>query len=210
MSFLDDIKQSIQDFLHDQELTLAPKSTLFLMTVSILVSSLSGGVTRLIVDTEQLAKHNEEVQLHNKKKKKAKETADKKLWTAVSKKDKYITDLQRKMMTKRMIPSFVTFLPIIFVFSTLRLSFQSSENVLLNANTACTNSCGVVAVLPFNIPEWFPLIGSWFSKYAGDALLSVAGFGFWYFLTAITSSTLIQKVFGINLTGMQNPGMGGR
>ena len=210
MSLLDDIKGSIQDYLVDHQLTLYPKSTIFLMVVSIAVSGLSGLVTRLLVDMDELSKHNDEIQAHNKRKKKAKETADKKLWTSVSKKEKYITDLQRKMMTKRMIPSFVTFLPVIFVFSTLRLSFQSVGNISLNANTACTNSCGVVAVLPFNVPSWFPLIGKWFSTYVGDALLDVAGFGFWYFMTAITTSTLIQKIFGINLTGMQNPGMGGR
>ena len=102
--------------------------------------------------------------------------------------------------------------PIFFVFSTLRATFQFAPNTSLNQfyiDGVCENSCGVTAVLPFQVPEWFPLIGSWFSPFSADPNLSVAGFGFWYFLSAIVTSTLVQKLFGINISGMKNPGMGG-
>lgn len=214
MSILDDVRGLITDWMITNEYSVTPKDTVFLMIVSIVVSSLSGGISRLLLDMEDMAKKNDTVQAHNKKKKKAQETADKKLWIAVQKREKMVMDLQRSMMMKRMLPSVITMLPIIFVFSTLRAAFQKPVNQALNATAEeCikaasdqVGSCGVVAVLPFHVPEWLP-IGRWFSTYALDHAIDVAGFGFWYFLTAITTSTLIQKIAGVNLTGMQQPGM---
>ncbi len=211
--FLNPIRDSITRFLLEHDLTLPPWNVIFLIAVSVTVSSLSGLISKKLIDMEELNRSNEIIQQHNKRKKKAKETADKKLWEAVEKKDKRVQDLQRSIMTKRMMPSFITFGPIIFVFSTLRAAFQSKANTDLNlwsanGNITCTNSCGVVSVMPFKIPEWMPIVGKWFSPYVNDPSVSVAGFGFFYFLTAITASTLIQKIFGINLTGMQNNQLG--
>ena len=139
------------------------------------------------------------------------ETQDAKLWIKVKRNEEQFLELQRSMMTTRMVPSFITIGPFIFLFQTLRTAFQREENKLLNGNWSaidsvnkCDRSCGVVTVLPFKIDS-VNIIGAWFSPYAEDASLSVAGFGFWYFLSAIVLSTIIQRVFGINLTGMRNP-----
>lgn len=212
--FLDPIKLAIENLLIDKGLTVSPWNVVVLVILSVGASALSGFVSKKLIDMDELNTQNRKIQLHNQRKKKARETADRKLWLSVEKKEKQIQDIQRSMMTKRMLPSFITIGPMIFIFSTLRQAFQSHANLLLNGNShlnngTCTNSCGVVAVLPFHVPKWFPLIGKWFSPFVSNPDLSVAGFGFFYFLTALTTSTLIQKIFGINLTGMQqNPGMG--
>ena len=210
--FLDPIKIALELFLASTGMTVPPYSTLFLVFISFIVSSLSGIVNRLLLDMEKMEKQNAEQQEHTKLKKKAKETADKRLWRKVQKNDERMTQLQRSTMMKRMLPSFITMLPIFFVFSIMRATFQYPANTALNqffVDGVCENSCGVTAVLPFSVPEWFPLIGSWFSPFALDNTLSVAGFGFWYFLSAIITSTLTQKLFGFNISGMKNPGMGG-
>ena len=99
----------------------------------------------------------------------------------------------------------LTYAPFIYVFTTLRHIFQSASNIALNGNALCTetsDSCGGVAVLPFNAID-APLIGGWFSPYVLDPSISIAGFGFWYFLTAVVTSNFFLKVLGINLRGMQ-------
>ncbi len=207
--FLIPLKVALENWLVATGLTLPPSSTAFFIIVSIIITGVSGIINRLLLDMDKIAKETEEMQEHQKKKTKAMETADKKLWAQVQKNEDRFMQLQKSTMMTRMLPSLITFGPIIFVFQVLRAAFQHPANIALNGNTACTNSCGVTAILPFHVDSWVPLIGKWFSPYAADATLSVAGFGFWYFLAAIVTSTLIQKLFGINLSGMQNPGMGG-
>jgi uncharacterized membrane protein (DUF106 family) len=141
---------------------------------------------------------------HQMKKKLAMSTQDAKLWIRVKRDDKRITELQQKSTMRSMLPMLLTYAPFIYVFTTLRHVFQSDANIALNGyGSLCDNSCGGVAVLPFNAVD-LPLIGSWFSPYAADVSLAIAGFGFWYFLTAIITSNFFLKVLGINLRGMQS------
>lgn len=201
--FLDPIQDKITKWLIETGYTIPPSSTVLLLFVSLIVSTVSGLVNRALIDMEKLGKKTEEMQEHQKKKKKAMETADKKLWAVVKRNEERFLTLQRETMTARMLPSFITIGPFIFIFQTLRGAFQEIENESLNGD--CRGSCGVVAILPFKMTS-FPYLGEkWFSPYIHDGGISVAGFGFWYFLSAVVISTLIQRLFGINLTGMQNP-----
>ena len=106
--------------------------------------------------------------------------------------------MQQKSMMTRMLPMLVTYGPIIYIFTTLRVTFQHPTNVGLNGNLACENSCGGVVVLPF---DWSGF--SWFSPYANDLNLSIAGYGFWYFISAIVTSSVFLRILGINLS--RNP-----
>ncbi|MCH8906107.1 MAG: DUF106 domain-containing protein [Candidatus Heimdallarchaeota archaeon] len=209
MSIFSDMRDGVVDWLVRTGWTEPAQSTILLVIVSLIVSSISGLVNRAIIDMEKLNNNTQEMQAHQKRKKKAMETADKKLWISVKRNEDRFTELQRSTMTTRMLPSLVTFGPIIFVFTTLRAAFQKPINVALNGDPTCSNSCGVIAVLPFRVSRSIPLIGNWFSPYVQDVALSVAGFGFWYFLSAVVVSSLLQRLFGINLTGMQSPLQGG-
>lgn len=204
--FLDPIRETIENFLIESGTTVPPHSTILLLIVALIVSSISGAVNRTLIDMDKLSDQVKEMQEHSKKKKKAMETADKKLWISVKRNEDRFLELQRSTMTTRMLPSLVTFGPLIFVFTTLRTTFQELPNLVLNGTNSSPNgSHGVVAVLPFKVSRNIPLIGKWFSVYANNSSLSVAGFGFWYFLSAVVLSTLLQRLLGINLTGMQNP-----
>ena len=182
-------------------ITHPPIAAFFLVIISIFTSLLSAFVTRKLVDMEELNKFQKQINRHNKLKNKARDTADKLLWAKVQSKDKRITELQQKIMMKRMLPQLFLSLPFIAIFTTLRGSIGDRY---LNLTP---DRGGVVAVFPFQIPSWFPLFGGWVSRYISLTELSAVGFGFMYFLSAIVSSTLIQKIFGINLQGArpENP-----
>jgi len=214
--FLNPIQNAISAWIVDIGVTGPPWSAVFLLFVSLILSSITGVLNRTLLDMDELAEKTEEMKKHQDLKKKAMETADKKLWIKVKRNEDRFLQLQKDTMMKRMLPSFITMGPFIFFFTTLRTAFQRAENFALNWN--CVNDVyvcdstgvqhGALVVLPFKMHN-LPLIGSWFSPYAKDPSVSVAGFGFWYFLSAIVVSTLIQRLFGINITGMQTPGQGG-
>jgi len=216
--FLDPIRAVIESWIIHIGATVPPWSALFLLIVSLIVSSITGLINRLLLDMEEIEKKSAEMKEHQERKKKAMETADKKLWIKVKREEDRFMDLQKDIMIKRMLPSFITMGPFIFFFTTLRSAFQHQPN--FDMNYYCTEGIkkcdptssnvreGALVVLPYKMHN-LPLIGGWFSPYANNPNLSVAGFGFWYFLSAIMVSTLIQRLFGINITGMQNPGQPG-
>ncbi|RMG37595.1 MAG: DUF106 domain-containing protein [Methanobacteriota archaeon] len=174
-----------------------PGSAIILVFVSMASSLVSAFLTRKLLDMEEMNRIRKQIQDHQKLKKRAMETADKKLWQKVQAKDNHINTLQQKMMLKQMLPQLVLFLPLIAIFTTLRLVMGDFSLNLTPDRGA------IVAVLPFRIFPQTPLIGKWFSQYVEDPNLSAAGFGFWYFLSAIMSSAIIQRVLGINIQGNQ-------
>ncbi|MDH5401092.1 MAG: EMC3/TMCO1 family protein [Candidatus Heimdallarchaeota archaeon] len=206
------LKEAFTNWIIESGLTTPPTSAVFLLIVSLVVSSFSGIVNRLLINMEKVQKESAEMQEHQKRKKKAMETADKKLWIQVKRNEQRFLELQRNTMLSRMLPSVFTIVPMMFVFTTMRTSFQVASNTILNkycidgtyAVCGPESSHGAVVVLPIKF-HGLLLLGKWFSPYAGNPAISVAGFTFWYFLSSIVVSTLIQRLFGINLTGMQNP-----
>ena len=189
------------DLAKGSSITHPPAAAFFLVVISIFTSLLSAFVTRKLVNLEELNKYQKQISKHNKLKNKARETADKQLWTRVQARDKRISGLQQKIMMKRMLPQLFLSLPFIAIFTTLRGVMGDKYLNLI------PDRGGIVAVLPFQFPEWIFFIGGWFSRYVSIPEISAAGFGFMYFLSAIISSTLIQRIFGINLQGArpENP-----
>ncbi len=176
----------------------APWAGIFLVIVSIGSALLSYGVSAKFLDLDDLNKSQERVNKFNKLKKKAKDTADKKLWHKVQSEEKRIQSIQQKIMFKRMLPQFVLILPFIAIFTTLRVVMGDYTLNLIPDRGA------VVAILPF---DWtnLPFIGSWFSFYVLDSRLTAVGFGFWYFFSAIFGSVITQRVLGINIQGGMQP-----
>jgi len=220
--FLDPLTNAIEQWLVSIGVTVPPFSGIFLLFVSFILSSITGLLNRTLLDMDELAKKSEEMKKHQDLKKKAMETADKKLWINVKRNEDRFLQLQKDTMIKRMLPSFITMGPFIFFFTTLRTAFQHAENFAMNkycedglkngepliCGTGDNVREGGLVILPFKAHS-LPLIGDWFSPYALDENLSIAGFSFWYFMCAIVVSTLIQRLFGINITGMQTPGQPG-
>lgn len=207
--FLEPLEEIIRDVLIKSGMSVPPGSVLVLVFVSVLISAFSGFVNRTVLDMEKLTRDTQEMMEHSRNKKMAMETEDKKLWIRVKRNEERFLELQKNTTMTRMLPSLITIGPFIFLFQTLRGAFQKNDNLILNSNSKlnggnCSSSCGVTAVLPFKIHD-ISWIGNWFSPYAYDTGLSVAGFGFWYFLSAVVISTIMQRILGINITGMKNP-----
>ena len=94
--FLDPLTDAISNFLIDAGLTLPAFSTVLLLFVSLIVSSFSGMVNRAVLDMEELADNSKKMKEHQKRKKLAKETADKKLWISVKRNEEHFLDIFKR------------------------------------------------------------------------------------------------------------------
>ncbi len=189
MAWYDDALILVVHTLHLHKPPLAP---IFLILVSVFINYLSGLITKLLVNQRELERYRKILMDFNQKKSKAMSEQDPKLWIAVKYYEMDMTEIQQQMMFKQMIPQLVMSGVFIGIFGLLRrIMGDGSLNLTPDRG-------GIVAVLPFKIPESTPIIGDWFSLYALDPTLSAAGFGFMYFMSAIFTSFILNRIFGVN------------
>jgi uncharacterized membrane protein (DUF106 family) len=169
-----------------------PLAMIFLVLVAVGVTFFSIGMSKLLVNMKEIERLSYIKIQHDKERDEAIRDNDGKKWIRVKYRESYIQQVQRDMMMKRMVPQFVIIIPFILIFTTLRGAMGIFE---LNATP---DRGGILAVLPFKVHSWYPIIGGWFSELSVDNALSVAGFGSIYFLTAIFTTMLLTKVIGIN------------
>lgn len=180
------------EIVHALNLHKPPLSSVFLIFISIFITFFSATVTKLLINSNELNRFRSLQKEFNERKSKAIKDKDPKLWITVKYHEADMTEIQQSMMVKQLIPQIVISFTFIAFFGILRRS-MGDESLNLTPDRG-----GIVAVLPFKIPSTFPLIGGWFSQYALDPNLSAAGFGFWYFLSAIFTSFLLNRIFGID------------
>ncbi len=207
-SLLDNLRIAIEEWLWSVGATNPPFSSIFFIFVTLFMSLISNALNHLLIDMKTMSKEADILARHQKDKKEAMRSGDTRLWIKVQRQEPMIQELQQKSMMTKLLPQIITYGPIIFIFTTLRLAFQAEINTDMNlwgpnGTNTCTNSCGGVVVFPFRIPDNFPIFGKWTSPYSQDPDVSIAGYGFWYFISAIATSTFFQKVLGINLS--RNP-----
>ena len=167
-----------------------PYSILVILILSLITSSISIATTRLMLDTKSINAQQEKIRKWNQQRKKAKETADRKMWLRLKREEKSIQSLQRAMLTTRLKPTLFTMLPFLIIFGIMRGLFEGQS----------------VAVLPFRLDErswsiFYPI------KWIGDEWdnsFSALSFAKLYFLTSIAFSSLLYKVFGISQTPGQS------
>ena len=181
------------DWFRGFALAYPPYAIAILVLVSMGVSLSTTGIAHLILDIKQLRKDQKRVSHHNQLKRKAQETADRKLWLKVQSNDARIKELGRKIQFKLLGPRLLTALPFLLIFTTFRGTFGTRAYNLI------PDRGEVLTILPFNIPNWFPLLGGWFSPLNWNPAFSVAGFGTAYLVSALASSILIQRFLGINI-----------
>ena len=92
------------------------------------------------------------------------------------------------------------------IFDFLQPARDAISNFLINSGVTTPPNSTILLLLAALITSSFSgMVNRTLIDMEFNAALSVAGFGFWYFLSAIVLSTLLQRLLGINLTGMQNP-----
>ncbi len=150
-----------------------PGSTYFIILFNIIIAVLMSLLTRALIDVDKIGRHQKEIKVHGNNKKRAMDTADKKLWQKVQRREEYIKKIQSEMMIQQMKPMLIWFVPITMVFFLMRSAFLNIP----------------VAWMPFRFPEIWIIIQN--LKYFGN--LTWMGFTGWYFLTSIGLGNYVRR-----------------
>ena len=164
------------------------------MTLILLLASATGLIstilTRWLVDTEEVERKQKQIKAHEEEKEKIIEMAEtdteryrknRKRW---ERKDVMFKKTQQSMGLQRLKPTCITFVPMIIIFTLVRMIFNGSP----------------VALSPMNAND-VPFIGDFI---AADPLW--INFTAWYFLCSLGISTLLQRIF--RLQTQASGGMG--
>lgn len=176
LSFLDPIGAWFNFIFEAVGILYAPGSTYFIILFNVLIAVLMSLLTKALVDVEKISRHQKEIKVHNENKKKAMESADKKLWQKVQRREDYIKKIQSEMMIQNMKPMLVWFVPITIIFFLMRSAFLNIP----------------IAWMPFKFPSIPLLIQN--VRYLDN--LTWMGFTGWYFLTSIGLGNFVRRFMG--------------
>ena len=167
-----------------------PGSMVFVLLLALITGLISSLLTRWLVDTEEVERKQKQIKAHEEEKEKIINMAEKdperyrknrKRW---ERKEMMLKKTQQSMALQRLKPTCVTFVPMIVIFTVVRMIFTNNP----------------VALSPMNAND-VPLIGNFI---AADALW--INFTAWYFLCSLGISTLLQRFF--KLQTQASGGMG--
>jgi len=113
------------------EFILSPKgATIFVFLLSILISLITSTTQRLLTDVKKMAVWRKEVADWTKEYNKAKREANKKEIARLKKKEKYMMDLQKKMMWSSMRPTLLFFIPFIIIWQVILIPLYANHPVV--------------------------------------------------------------------------------
>ena len=167
-----------------------PGSMLFVLMLASTTALISAGLTRWLVDTEEIARKQKQIKGHGEEKEKIVEMAEvdperyrkqRKRW---ERKDGMLKQTQQKMALQRLKPTCVTFLPMIIIFGVVNTILRGAH----------------VALSPMHAND-IPIIGGLIS--AGPVWIN---FTAWYFLCSLGLNTLVQRI--LKLQTQASGGMG--
>ena len=176
LSFLDPVGAWFNTIFDAIGVLYAPGSTYFIILFNIIIAVLMSLLTKALVNVDKISRHQKEIKVHNENKKKAMESADKKLWQKVQRREEYIKKIQSEMMIQQMKPMLVWFIPITVIFFLMRSAFVNIP----------------IAWMPFRFPEIPIIIQN--VRYLGN--LTWMGFTGWYFLTSIGLGNYVRRFMG--------------
>jgi len=180
LSWLDPVGEWFQFIFYKMGVLHVPGSTYFIILFNIIIAVLMSLLTKALIDVDKISRHQREIKIHNENKKKAMDTADKKLWQKVQRREDYIKKIQSEMMIQNMKPMLVWFIPITLIFFLMRSAFLNIP----------------VAWMPFQFPEIWIIIQN--LRYYEN--LTWVGFTGWYFLTSIALGNYIRRFMGATPT----------
>lgn len=183
-------------------------AVLLLATTTALISM---GLTKWLVDTDEINRKQVQMKAHNEEKEKIIELAEvdperyrkfRKKW---ERKDEMFKQSQQKMALQRLKPTCITFLPMIIIFGIVNTFFGGVPIALtgMNANDIPFIG-GILAASTGDIAPWT-------EAFYGEAIQIFPahgwiGFTAWYFLCSLGINTLIQRIF--KLQTQASGGMG--
>jgi len=167
-----------------------PGSMVFVLSLALATGLISSLLTRWLVDAEEVERKQKQIKAHEEEKEKIIDMAEtdseryrknRKRW---ERKDMMLKKTQQSMALQRLKPTCVTFVPMIIIFTLVRMIFTNNP----------------VALSPMHAND-VPLIGPLIS--AGALWIN---FTAWYFLCSLGISTLLQRFF--KLQTQASGGMG--
>jgi uncharacterized membrane protein (DUF106 family) len=181
---------TIFEMTFKEVITTPPGSMFFVLILALVTGLISSLLTKWLVDTEELERKQRQIKKHEEDKEKIINLAEhdveryrkeRKKW---ERKDQILKKTQQKMALQRLKPTCITFVPMIIIFTIVRMLLTNDP----------------VALSPMNAND-VPLIGPLMS--AGAIWIN---FTAWYFLCSLGISTLLQRAF--RLQTQASGGMG--
>ena len=161
-------------------ITTPPFSMIFVILMGLTTTLVSQGLTKWLVDTEEIERKQKQIRLHEEEKEKIINLAEidanrymkqRKRW---ERKDTVLKKSQQSISMQRMKPMCVTFLPMIIIFGIISRLFAG----------------GPVAISPMN-PEIIPLIGPIIIFPGWAPWIS---FTAWYMLCSLSLNSIIPRL----------------
>ncbi len=177
-----------------------PGSMIFIILMATTTALISTGLTKWLVDTGEINRKQVIKKAHDEEKSKIIDLAEtdpekyrksRKRWERL---DSMIKQSQQKMSLKRMLPSCITFVPMIVIFSVVRGLFGESNPVALspmNGNDLPLIG-SMMAGWTSGSPEWTAFVYGYIKTIGVNA--GWINFTAWYFLCSFGINTLIQRL----------------
>ncbi len=168
-------------------ITQPPGATIFVFLLSVIVSTVSSIVSRLLTDPVELTRKQAIIKEHQPKKKELEKLEKEnprryaKEMNQWKRRDKAVQKMQQKMALARFKPQCITIIPMMIIFALLNGIYNPSGMMLAVA-------------LPAMNPARIPFLGD----YVGAVILGGwINFFTWYFLCSFGVNAVIQRLFGV-------------
>jgi uncharacterized membrane protein (DUF106 family) len=198
-------------------LSYPPGSMFLILLIAAGTALLSAGLTKWLVDTDELNRKQVAIKAHEEEKEKIIALAEKdverykkarKQW---ERKSEMFKQTQQRMSFQRIKPSCISWLPMIIIFGIIRVVFGNNPIALspMNANDVPLIGGMLAATSGGKIYLWTRLV------YEHARVIPIAAgwinFTSWYFLCNFGIGTLVQRIFGMQTQayGGMNQLMGG-
>ncbi|MHA1240974.1 MAG: EMC3/TMCO1 family protein [Promethearchaeota archaeon] len=173
---------------------------IFIILMATTTALISTGLTKWLVDTGEINRKQVIKKAHDEEKSKIIDLAEtdpekyRKLRKRWERLDSMIKQSQQKMSLKRMLPSCITFVPMIVIFSVVRGLFGTANPVALspmNGNDLPLIGT-MMAAWTSDSPEWTAFVYGYIKTIGVNA--GWINFTGWYFLCSFGINTSIQRL----------------
>lgn len=181
-------------------ISFPPGSMIFILLMATVTALISTGITNWLIDTDEINRKQVISKAHDEEKAKIVELSEtdpekynklRKRWERL---DSMLKQSQQKMALRRMLPSCITFVPMIIIFTVVRGVFENNPVALspMNANDVLfigdmmKGTTGTVypwTALVYGVARTIRLEAGWIN------------FTAWYFLCSFGVNTLVQRIF---------------
>ena len=177
-----------------------PGSMIFIILMATTTALISTGLTKWLVDTGEINRKQVIKKAHDEEKSKIIDLAEtdpekyRKLRKRWERLDSMIKQSQQKMSLKRMLPSCITFVPMIVIFSVVRGLFGKANPVALspmNGNDLPLIGT-MMAAWTSDSPEWTAFVYGYIKTIGVNA--GWINFTGWYFLCSFGINTTVQRL----------------